>query len=297
MDAEIADRLKTFESDVDRVNYLLDCVPFIRELYTDKSEQSEPVHVFSGITHVGGVRKGDIYKRFMKKVYENSENTEHIDVYKCKYCCSSNIIYVINSSEQVCDACGAMEIVNREDDIGYKEEQDLERTMIYSYKRENHFNEWMCQFQAKESTSVPQTIIDEIKDELKKQKISAKVEITHTKIKEILKKLGYNKYYEHTPYITTMVNGIKPPTMDAKLEEQMRVMFYQIQAPFDKFCPKDRINFLSYSYVLYKFCELLGEDTYLPCFPLLKSKDKLYKHDQIWKKITAELRWEYIATI
>jgi len=53
---------------------------------------------------------------------------------------------------------------------------------------------------------------------------------------------------------------------------------------------------LSYSYVLYKFCELLGEDQYLPCFPLLKSKDKLYRHDVIWKKITTDLGWEFFGT-
>jgi len=42
---------------------------------------------------------------------------------------------------------------------------------------------------------------------------------------------------------------------------------------------------LSYSYVLYKFCELLSEDKYLKYFPLLKSKEKLYQQDVIWKKI------------
>ena len=74
-------------------------------------------------------------------------------------------------------------------------------------------------------------------------------------------------------------------------------MFQQIQNPFDKHCPEERKNFLSYSYVLYKFCELLSEDEYLPCFPLLKSKEKLYQQDVIWKKICKELQWEFIATI
>lgn len=42
---------------------------------------------------------------------------------------------------------------------------------------------------------------------------------------------------------------------------------------------------------------MLGEDDYLPCFPLLKSKEKLYIQDVIWKKICEELQWEYIKTI
>ena len=68
-------------------------------------------------------------------------------------------------------------------------------------------------------------------------------------------------------------------------------MFKDIQAPFEKHCPPERKNFLSYSYVLYKFCELLGEDEYLEYFPLLKSKEKLYNQDVLFRKICEELRW------
>ena len=36
---------------------------------------------------------------------------------------------------------------------------------------------------------------------------------------------------------------------------------------------------------------------YLKYFPLLKSKEKLYQQDVIWKKICKDLQWEYIPTI
>ena len=85
--------------------------------------------------------------------------------------------------------------------------------------------------------------------------------------------------------------------MSHALEAKLRLMFSEIQQPFEKHCPTERKNFLSYSYVLYKFCELLGEDDFLPCFPLLKSKEKLKQQDKIWKNITIELKWEYIPTI
>ena len=82
-----------------------------------------------------------------------------------------------------------------------------------------------------------------------------------------------------------------------ELEEKLRKMFDIIQVPFNTHCPKERKNFLSYSYVIYKFCELLGEDDFLPCFPLLKSKEKLWHQDVIWKNICKELHWEFIQTI
>lgn len=50
-------------------------------------------------------------------------------------------------------------------------------------------------------------------------------------------------------------------------------------------------------YTLYKFCELLGEDEYLQYFPLLKSNEKLFAQDQIWRKICKDLRWEFIPSV
>ncbi len=74
-------------------------------------------------------------------------------------------------------------------------------------------------------------------------------------------------------------------------------MFKEIQVPFLKHSPQNRKNFLSYSYVLHKFLELLGEDKYLEYFPLLKSREKLHQQEQTWKKICEELGWQFIRSI
>ncbi len=295
MESDINNQLDGLSSDRDKIDFLLQCVPYIKE-YTAIDDDKKTSTFFNGIKKTGVNNKGDVYKRFRNKVFNNIETVENINIFSCDVCSSMNVLFVDTTSERYCQDCGFSEIVHGEE-LSYKEEQDMDKTIVYSYKKENHLNEWICQFQAKESTTVPQKIIDDIKQELTKQKIKNKNDITHTKVKEILKKLNYNKYYDHAPYITQMVNGIKPPTMPQELEDRIRIMFNQIQAPFEKYRPKDRTNFLSYSYILYKFCELLGEDKYLPCFPLLKSNEKLYLHDQIWKKITHELKWQYIPTI
>jgi hypothetical protein len=197
----------------------------------------------------------------------------------------------------VCRDCGiATQTLTQE--LTYKEEQETsEKVMTYSYKRENHFNEWISQFQAQETTTIPPEVIEQLRTELKKMKIKKLCEITHAKVRGLLKKLRLNKYYEHVPYIVNSLNGMEPPKMSQILEEKLRIMFKEIQEPFDKHCPSDRKNFLSYSYVLYKFCELLGEDQFLQCFPLLKSKEKLYQQDVIWRLICIELKWEFIPTI
>ena len=80
-------------------------------------------------------------------------------------------------------------------------------------------------------------------------------------------------------------------------EEKLRHMFKEIQPSFQKHRPEDRSNFLSYSFILYKFCELLELDEFLSCFPLLKNRDKLYMQDKIWQKICLDMDWEFIRTI
>ena len=81
------------------------------------------------------------------------------------------------------------------------------------------------------------------------------------------------------------------------LEDKLLQMFNDIQEPFEKHCPKNRKNFLSYSYTLYKFFQLLKKDEYLIYFPLLKSREKLFEQEFIWKQICEELGWTFIKCI
>ena len=121
--------------------------------------------------------------------------------------------------------------------------------------------------------------------------------LTPKKLRDILKKLDKNKYYEHVPHIINRLNGLPPPTISRETEEELRRMFKEIEETFVKYCPKNRKNFLSYSYVLHKFFQLLELDEFLACFELLKSREKLHQQDLIWKKICEELRWEFIPSV
>jgi hypothetical protein len=151
--------------------------------------------------------------------------------------------------------------------------------------------------QARESTAPNEEIITQLLLELKKDRINDKEKITPKRIKGYLKKLRHNKQYEHIPAIIDKLCGIPPPVITRELENKLISMFHEIQAPFEKHCPKGRKNFLSYSYTLHKMCQLLGEDQLLPCFPLLKSREKLYYQDKIWKNVCLELSYEFLASI
>ena len=288
------------------INYLLKVVPILNlynstndnQINNDEKEYNFETHSIANKST--GKEKGSLYKSYMN-IVENcpiAEKPEKIDVYNCNVC---NHQKLISQSESVliCPICGTSDQyfdmgINT---LSYEQEINSEGNISFTYKRINHFNEWIAQFQAKESTDIPQPLLDELMNEFCKMKIKDTTLISSSQVKQILKKLKYNKYYEHVPHITNLLTGINPPNIPPLLEEKLRNMFRDIQIPFEKNKPSGRYNFLSYSYCLYKFCELLGYDDLLCNFPLLKSREKLHMQDVIWKKICVDLNWEYISTV
>ena len=212
----------------------------------------------------------------------------------CQYCKNGELIPIDHEGIMVCNNCHKhVQYLVENEKPSYKEPP--KEACFYAYKRINHFREILAQFQAKETTQIPDEVLENIKNQIKKERIEL-VALNNKKAKEILKKLGYNKYYEHIPFIKDKL-GIKPPVMTPELEDSLCNLFMEIQGPYAKFCPDDRVNFLNYYYTVYKLCELLDQVQFLPYFPMLKDREKRIEQDEIWKKICEELNWEFIPTI
>ena len=240
--------------------------------------------------------RSDIIDEYMSNINDSYETKNKIHkTDKCKIC-KSNMLYTLTNSELICRQCGYTEaIIINSEKTSYKDPPG--EVSYFAYKRINHFNEWLAQFQAKESTEIPDTVYRDIHHEIEKN-INLNIRcITRPQVRGILKKLEYNKYYEHIPHIINILTGKKAPSLTQQEEEHLRSLFKEIQIPFSNNCPEGRKNFLSYSYVLHKFCELLEYDYLLPNFPLLKSREKLLQQDKIWKLICHDLHWQYIPSI
>ena len=208
--------------------------------------------------------------------------------------CSGELVQVESDGILICKTCSYQDkFLIEHEKPSYKEPP--KEVCFYAYKRINHFREILAQFQAKETTQIPEEVIDNIKKQIKKERLTLE-KMDNKRAKDILKKLGYNKYYEHIPFIKDKL-GIKPPVMQPELEDKLCNLFMEIQKPYSKHCPDSRVNFLNYYYVLYKMCELLDEHSFLPYFPMLKDPVKRIEQDEIWKKICLELNWEFIPTL
>ncbi|NBP66253.1 MAG: hypothetical protein EBU66_16575 [Bacteroidetes bacterium] len=211
--------------------------------------------------------------------------------------CNLQLICLQQEGVIVCNSCGYQEILLIEQNRPLLRNTSKDSTSHASYKRINHFREWCSQVQGKESTDIPESVFEQILQEIKKEKIVDTKKITYNKMREILKRLRINKFYEHIHYIINRINGTQPPHFSPELEEKLCAMFKEIQGPFLKHCPASRKNFLSYSYVLHKFFQLLGMHEHLKWFLLLKSKQKLYTQDLIFKAICNDLGWPFVPSL
>ena len=163
-------------------------------------------------------------------------------------------------------------------------------------RRINHFNEWLNQIQGKESRIIPPEVIDKVMGELFKRRVN-NCDVTPQLVRDALKALRIPSAYEHVAKIAAHITGREAPKLSNEVEEMCRLMFRATQPSFQRHCPSDRKNFLSYSYCLYKFLQLLGHDDILKTFSLLKSKEKLQKQDEIFKNICTDLDWTFIPSV
>ena len=288
----------------ERKNYLLDNSKYVFDYYEKKKDladgdDSKTKVLFSFFSKTNDTKSKKQEVNNTQKYLNNIDESyldinDYIHAHEVCAKCSGELIPVESEGVMICKVCSyQINFIIEHEKPSYKEPP--KEVCFYAYKRINHFREILAQFQAKETTQIPDEVLKNITLQIKKERITL-AQMSNKKAKDILKKLGYNKYYEHIPFINEKF-GIKPPIMTQELEETLCNLFFEIQAPYSKYCPNYRINFLNYYYTLFKLCELLGEYSYLEHIPKLKDDQKRMEQDEIWKKICIEKDWEFIPTL
>lgn len=302
-------KIYIIENDIEFSEYLFKSLEFVNEMVNNEFVETETSNnkpdqdsdIFNYIKLEKEKKNEEIYKRYMSTCFPEESSVartiiKHRQIFKC-IDCEGDTVQDVSSGTLVCYTCGLTEVCNITSQPEWNTVETHEFVKPYSYKRTNHFREWIIQIQGREGTHVPEEVINLLLNEIKKERLTSKNMITYVKIKEFLKKLRLNKYYEHIPNIIHKLTGNTQLIIDSELEKKLLELFNDIQKPFEKYCPKNRKNFLSYSYTLYKFFQLLKKDEYLVYFPLLKSREKLFEQEAIWKNICEDLGWEFIKCI
>jgi len=304
--SELEEEIKQIENNEDELNYLNDTSDILFKYYDNTIKEQKKIEMptdlqdfFTKIKEVKKNNEDDKYHLFNKymKITTNTELKKQIHS-QLKICSTCNIEKTLHLQDGllICISCGnAEQVLIDSDKPNYKD--PVIENKPNGYKRMNHFSELLNQCQGKESTDIPNDVFEKIINELNVLKITDLSKLDNKIMRTILKNLNLNSYYEHIPYIINKLNGIPPPTMTRELEEKVRSMFKEVQEPWINFKGSERKNFLNNNFVFHKIFELLEEDDFIIYFPYLKSREKLQEHDEIWKKICAHNKWEFIRSL
>jgi hypothetical protein len=296
-------------------DYLLNNVPYIFNYFEEKKKisagESGNKNILNSFFKIKSEKdvvnnnpkyqnSKNFYQNYWKNVNKDYIHTmdQCISVDICQKCSTGELIPQDEEGIMICNnnRCGTyvQYIVDNEKPV-YKEPPN--EVTYNAYVRLNHFKEILSQFQAKETTQIPTHVIEAIRGRIKKERIQDMVnEINYEKMREILKKLGFNRYFEHIQYINSIF-GIKPPVMSDELQDTLCILFIEIQEPWAIHCPIYRTNFFNCTYTLYQLCVLLNQTQYLPYIPMMKDREKQLEQDTVWKKVCETLDWEFVPTV
>jgi hypothetical protein len=218
---------------------------------------------------------------------KKAEQHEHL-----LYCaCGGNLIQHQRTGSETCVKCGLVRYFCG--DPGPENVWNgtaFNKSVGYTYKRENHMWSWILRIQAKETITIPQKLFEDMKTEFVKMQLDRNDPgvVTTDRIRHMLKGLKMQKHYNNVHLLRYMLCGVKPPQMTEKQEHDVLAMFSDVIKMYDILQKKQlvaRSNMLSYSYVLQKELELLEYDEFIPQLKLLKHRDRLVEQEAIWKKI------------
>jgi hypothetical protein len=319
---EIKDRLKSIKTRISNLNrqkndYLLDNSKYIFHYFEDKkkissgdnNQNANAVNSFFRIkansdtasdpTNSKYNQAKIYYQKYWKNVGDEAIPMRELlrPSDRCAVCERGELIPQDEEGILICNnmKCGnfVMHVVDNSKPSNKEPPNEVSYT---AYVKLNHFKEILSQFQAKETTQIPDEVIEQIKARIRKERITNVKTITYEKMREILKTIDLNRYFEHIQYINSIL-GINPPLMSEELHETLCVLFIEIQRPWAIHCPPDRNNFFNYTYTLYQLCVLLDQTQYLPYIPMMKDRDKQYEQDMIWKKVCDDLDWVFFPTV
>ena len=112
----------------------------------------------------------------------------------CQFCKKGELIPIDHEGIMVCNNCYKhIQYLVENEKPSYKEPP--KEACFYAYKRINHFREILAQFQAKETTQIPEEVLENIKNQIKKERIELK-NLTNKKAKEILKVINNIEIYD-----------------------------------------------------------------------------------------------------
>jgi hypothetical protein len=286
-----------------RKNYYLTNGRILLDYYDPSKQTAVSLNTFFLGSSAAPASAPSTGKKYLLDRYLRNTDPRHVSEYdtqdadSCQNCgggASERCEYT--DGMVVCGRCGTQQDAITVSDLPNYKDAHTERS-TYNYQRINHFAEIVGQVQARQNTTLNPDLLESVRLELKKLRVTDVTTVSVEMMLSILKKLGYDDKYDHVQLILIRIGARpQPPPIADHIIEHMNKLFNLAQSRWFMHKPPDRRNFLAYHYVVYKIFELEGLHLYKDNCRLLRTRDKLLEYDAIWKKICADCNWQYIPT-
>lgn len=283
-------------------SYLLEAHPILNELHVnrrnlEKKEESQHKRLFA--------EKIEIVNRYLRKFYPErdqiNKSGHDLGNSNVSRCCNLSLRQT-NEGHLLCPGCGlvveecATSLSNPHKNVSYN--RSITKSKIYSYKKLNHFREFLREIQGESKGQVPPKVMQILNSEIKKNRLLP-AEISPKIIRKFLKRNSLQRYYEHSLSIAASLNKeVKPVKLSPLYQERLCLYFVNLEDPFERIkslVDKSRRNFLSYSYTFCRLNQLLGKSEYNKHIQILKSVRLVQVQDRYWKLLCKELQWPYLG--
>jgi hypothetical protein len=247
---------------------------FFEDLQHDDSDDDDNFELFNKYMQVTSNEK-----------FTRSNNKRIITCSTCKI----PKVLLLNEGTMICQKCGETDSILMDSDKPSFRNPVAEPKQN-AYKRSNHYAELMNQSQAKESTEIPDEVMDMIRCELESIQFNDMSKMTKAKMKNILRDIGLSKYYENAMLIINMFRGGVSEEIPRETRETVTAMIDELQSVWPKHKKKGMKNFFNNNFVFRRVYEFLGDTKRARTYPQL-SRTKTEEYDEILDAMIKDLGW------
>jgi hypothetical protein len=263
--------------------------------YTNLLKKPVRVNFMGGNLSENLDQKNQILAEFLN-IAKDYTNVQPIDNLRASVLCEDCKVELQREDDFlfVCPLCG-FAMKHFASVASYQENARINIAQRYVYDKRAHFGDSIKKFQANQNTTISEKVYSDLWDKINIHELPID-KLTKDHLYEFLKLTGHSDHYEDVTLIFCELTGKTAPNI-SHLEQQLYTLFDQIDPVYEQVKPPERVNFLNGQFVLFKLLQKLKYPCREEDFYILKTRDKMLEHDQIWKKICEELNWQFISTV
>jgi len=256
--------------------------------------------------NINDCEKNEIIEEF----YEIAKKYIPIKIYKKetpeRYLCNcgNQNNYTESQNKIICNECSNTHSI-QSIQTSFKDIDRVNLSQKYKYKKKVHFRDTVNQYQGKQNKKINPDIFSILEKQFLIHNLVNLDGKTHNeKYSNITKEHIYmflfetnnSNYYEDINMIHTYFTGIPCPDI-SEIEHLLYEDFDKVVDAYESLENIDRIHFLNGQYILYQLLRRRKFKVKESDFDILKTRERLVDHDEIYQKICIKLEWTFIPTV